>query len=83
MSSMRKHCGASFKAKVPLEAFKGERTIAPLAGEYDVHPNQIGRWKAELLERLADLFPDRRKRVDKNREETEAEQYRLLSAGMQ
>jgi transposase len=78
MSSMRKQYEASFKAKVALEALKGEKTIAQLAGEYDVHPNQIGRWKTELLEKLPELFSDRRKRVDKDREETEAELYRQI-----
>jgi len=78
MSSMRKQYEASFKAKVAFEAAKGEKTIAQLAGEYGVHPNQIGRWKAELLEKLPDLFSDRRKRVDKDREETEAELYRQI-----
>ena len=79
MSSMgRKQYEASFKAKVALEAVKGEKTIAQLAGEYDVHPNQIGRWKAELLEKLPGLFTDRRKHADKDREETEAELYRQI-----
>jgi putative transposase len=75
---MRRQYEASFKAKVALEALKGEKTIAQLAGEYDVHPNQIGRWKTELLEKLPELFSDRRKRVDKDREETEAELYRQI-----
>jgi len=78
MSSMRKQYEGSFKAKVALAALKGEKTIAQLAGEYDVHPNQIGRWKTELLEKLPELFSDRRKRVDKDREETEAELYRQI-----
>ena len=78
MSSMRKQYEASFKAKVALEALKGEKTMAQLAGEYDVHPNQIGRWKTELLEKLPELFSDRRKRVDQDREETEAELYRQI-----
>ena len=78
MSSMRKQYEASFKAKVAFEAAKGEKTMAQLAGEYGVHPNQIGRWKAELLEKLPELFSDRRKRVDKDREETEAELYRQI-----
>jgi putative transposase len=75
---MRKQYEGSFKAKVALEALKGEKTMAQLAGEYDVHPNQIGRWKTELLEKLPELFSDRRKRVDKDREETEAELYRQI-----
>jgi putative transposase len=75
---MRRQYEASFKAKVAFEAAKGEKTMAQLAGEYGVHPNQIGRWKAELLEKLPELFSDRRKRVDKDREETEAELYRQI-----
>lgn len=78
MVSMRKQYEASFKAKVALEATKGEKTMAQLADEFGVHPNQIGRWKAELLEKLPDIFSDRRKRVDKDREETEAELYRQI-----
>jgi len=78
MFSMRRQYEASFKAKVAFEAAKGEKTMAQLAGEYGVHPNQIGRWKAELLEKLPELFSDRRKRVDKDREETEAELYRQI-----
>jgi transposase len=78
MFSMRKQYEASFKAKVALEAIKGEKTLAQLAGEFDIHPNQIGRWKAELLEKLPELFTDRGKRADTNREELEAELYRQI-----
>jgi transposase-like protein len=79
MSSMgRKQYEAAFKAKGALEAVKGEKTIAQLAGEFGVHPNQIGRWKTELLENLPGLFSDRRKLKDKDREETEAELYRQI-----
>ena len=79
MSSMgRKQYEASFKAKVALEAVKGEKTIAQLAGEYGLHPNQISRWKTELLEKLPGLFTDRRKQREKTWEETEAELYRQI-----
>ncbi len=39
-----------FKAKVALAAIKGEKTLAELAHQYDVHPNQITTWRAQLLE---------------------------------
>lgn len=50
----RTHAPA-FKAKVALAALKGEKTLAELAQLYDVHPNQITAWKAQLSEGAAGL----------------------------
>jgi len=46
----------AFKAKVALAAIKGEKTLAELAQQFDVHPNQITTWKTQLIERSAGLF---------------------------
>ena len=52
----RRNHTASFKAKVALAAIKGDRTIAQLAEQFDVHPNQITSWKAQLEDGAADVF---------------------------
>jgi transposase len=51
----RKHLPA-FKAKVALAAIKGERTLAQLAEQFDVHPNQIAAWKGQLEGSAAGVF---------------------------
>jgi len=57
----RRNHGAVFKAKVALEAIKGEQTLVELSERFQVHPNQIGEWKKELLERASEIF-DREKK---------------------
>ncbi len=52
---LRNHT-AGFKAKVALAAVKGEKTLSELAQEFDIHPNQITRWKSQLLEGAAGVF---------------------------
>jgi transposase-like protein len=53
--SRRNHTPA-FKAQVALAGIKGERTLAQLAEHFDVHPNQITSWKAQLEGGAADVF---------------------------
>ena len=52
----RRNHGPAFKAKVALAAIKGERTLAELAQQFDVHPNQITQWRAQLLEGASGVF---------------------------
>jgi len=52
----RRNHSAVFKAKVVIAAIKGERTIAQIAEQFDVHPNQVTTWKAQLEGGAADVF---------------------------
>ena len=52
----RRNHAPAFKAKVALDALKGEQTIVELAERYQVHPNQITEWKKQLLEHAPDIF---------------------------
>ena len=53
---IKKTFSDEFKAKVGLEALKGQKTIAELASEFDVHPTQINAWRALIKDRTASLF---------------------------
>ncbi len=57
----RRNHGAVFKAKVALEAIKGEQTLVELSERFQVHPNQIAEWKKQLLERASEIFDKEKK----------------------
>jgi len=70
----RRRRSAALKAKVALEAIRGERTTNELAGLYGVHPSQIAKWKKQALAGLPEVFADGRR---KGRDDEEAEKARL------
>lgn len=70
----RKTFTKEFKARVALNAIKGQKTIGELSTEYGVHPNQIGQWKKTLLKDSAELFA---RNKDRNAAAQEAEKERL------
>ena len=60
--AQRRNLGKAFKAKVAIEAIKGEKTINEIASIYEVHPNQVRQWKRQALEKLPDAMADGRKK---------------------
>lgn len=78
MGKQRRQFGAGFKAKVALEAIKGQRTVQEIASTFSVHPNQVAQWKRQALENLAELFADGRRRADLSDEELKSELYRQI-----
>ena len=67
MSKERRKHSPSFKAKVAVDAVKGELTVAQLAARYEVHPGQIQAWKKALLGGAANVFDgkqDKRQKSD-------------------
>jgi putative transposase len=78
MVIMRRKHDARFKARVALEAVKGEKTLTQLASEYEIHPNLIRQWRQHLLDMLPEVFSNRRPQQEKARDELEAELYRQI-----
>ena len=52
----RRNHSPAFKAKVAVAAIKGEKTLAELAQQFDVHPNQIAQWRTQLLDGASGVF---------------------------
>jgi len=71
----RKRYSDEFKGQIALEAAKGLRTIAEIASEHGLHPNQISQWKKELLEGLPAIFHDKRKREHADEEKLKERLY--------
>ena len=69
----KKH-SKELKARIALDAIKGQKTMSELASEYGVHSNQIGKWKKQLLESAPDIFI---RGKDKEAEKKEVERDRL------
>ena len=65
----RKVFPPALKAKVALEALKGDKTIAEISSMYGVHPTQIKQWKDILSQGLSDLFTDKRHKHEQTQDE--------------
>jgi len=77
MRKKRTRYSESFKAKIAIEALKDQRTISEIAGQFQIHPNQVTKWKCQLLERAPAIFEDGRKKK-KDDSPTEAMLYQQI-----
>jgi transposase-like protein len=79
MESMkRQRHSAQFKAKVALEALKGQSTVNELASTYGVHPSQITRWKQQLEAEVQDISANGQRKRAREEEELRARLYQEI-----
>ena len=75
---MRQKFEAGFKAKVALEAYRGEKTLNELSSEFGVYPNQISKWKQELLAGVSGIFSGKKDNAVKEQEELAEKLYKNI-----
>ena len=68
----RRKFSAEFKTKVAIEATRGLKTLNEISSEYEIHPNQITKWKKQLLTQAPQIFKDR-KSSDSHKENQKVE----------
>ena len=76
--TMRKRYSGEFKAKIALEAIRGQKTVNEIASAYGVHPNQVTQWKKQAMGELPELFSDRRVKSQLAEEELKAKLYQEI-----
>ena len=64
----RRRFTADFKARVALEALRGDKTVQEIASKHQVHPNQVSAWKRQAMEGLGDVFSSGAERREHDRE---------------
>lgn len=75
---MKKNYDSKFKSKVALEAIKGERSIAEIASEFEVHPNMVTLWKKKVLESMPSFFSSKAEKKEKASRYSEDELIRQI-----
>ena len=74
----RKQYSAVVKAKIAVEAVKGQRTIQEIASHYEVHPNMVTKWKKQFLDGAAEIFSNGRVQAGEADEQIQAELYQQI-----
>ena len=62
---MKKTYSSKFKSQIALEAIRGDKTIAQIASEHNLHPNQVSQWKKKLLQDASDVFATKKEKQAK------------------
>jgi len=78
MTRKRRRFSAEFKARVVRAALREDKTLNELAGQFEVHPNQITKWKKQAVESLPDVFSQQKKKREVDRSEFEARLYQQV-----
>ena len=78
MKRQRRQYSADWKAKVALEAIKGQRTVQEIASHYEVHPTLVTHWKKQLLEGAAEIFSNGKRATAEADEELKGELYQQI-----
>ena len=78
MKRQQRQYSADWKAKVALEAIKGQRTVQEIASHYEVHPTLVTHWKKQLLEGAAEIFANGKRAAADADEELKAELYQQI-----
>ncbi len=78
MPKQRRRHSPEFKAKVALEAIKGQKTVNEIASEHGIHPNQVSTWKQELLQGLETLFRQPNSKEQREHEALQSELYEQI-----
>src|SRR5215831_1857955 len=77
-SRQRWRFSAEMKARIALEAIKGQKTIQEIALHYGVHPSQVANWKRQAIQGVPTLFADRRSQPDTSDEALKSELYQQI-----
>ena len=78
MSRQRKSYSAELKARVALEAIKGQMTVNQIATRYDVHPNLVAQWKQQAIKLMPESFTRPSARAAEDDEQLKAQLYQQI-----